>query len=53
MEDREFSENKEINDIVIMIGDKSNVVIWRICSENEIIGELSQIGGNYEYGDNR
>jgi len=26
-EDMEFSENKEINDIVIMIGDKLNVVI--------------------------
>jgi len=27
IEEREFSENKEISDIVLMIGDKSNVAI--------------------------
>ena len=53
IEDREFSVNKEINDIVIMIGDQSNVMIWQICSENEIIDEFSQIDWNYEYGDNQ
>ena len=36
-EDVEFSENKEINDIVIMIIDRLYVVIWHIWSEDEII----------------
>jgi len=36
-EDMKFSKNKEINDIIIMTGDKPNVVIRRICRDYGII----------------
>ena len=37
-------QNAEINDIVIVTGDKSNVVVWRICRRYWIIDGLIQIG---------